>query len=86
MSWFDTIFADDNLPARAKTVYMYLRARAGKDGNCWPGIRTAARNLNLSESTVKRAIRKLEQHGYLCRRPRLRPNGGRTSNLYEIQK
>ena len=85
MSWFETVFADDNLPARAKTVYLYLRTRTGKREACWPGIRTIAGDLNLSESTVKRAIRELEQHGYLRREARFRPNGGRTSNRYTVQ-
>ena len=38
--------------------------------------------MNLSRSTVKRALADLEQHGYLAKLPRYRPNGSNTSNLY----
>ena len=37
-----------------------------------------------SRSTVKRALTDLEQHGYLAKLPRYRPNGSNTSNLYTL--
>ena len=40
--WFDTIWADD-LPSRAVTVYMYLRSRADREGQCVPTVRTVSR-------------------------------------------
>ena len=55
MSFFGEIYADPDLPHRARTVYMYLRDRAG-GGSCWPGIRTIARDLHLSPRTVQRAM------------------------------
>ena len=64
MSYFDTIYADTFLPHRAIPVYMYLKDRSGSTGSCWPGIKTIAKDLNLSRSTVKRALTDLEQHGY----------------------
>lgn len=82
MSYFSTIYADDLLPHRAKAVYMYLKDRSNKEGTCWPGIETIARELHLSRSTVKRAIADLSRRGYLTKEPRKRPNGGTTSNLY----
>lgn len=85
MSYFDTIYADHLLPHRARTVYMYLRDRGNGERKCWPSIRTIAEDLNLSRSTVKRALSELEQHGYLERQPRHRPNGSSTSNLYTVR-
>ena len=85
MSYFDTIYADERLPHRARAVYMYLKDRSDAEGKCWPGIRTIAADLHLSRSTVKRALKDLEQHGYLRRDPRYRDNGSRTSNLYIIK-
>ncbi len=38
----------------------------------------------LSRSTVKRAVKDLEKHGYLEKEPRYRDNGSLTSNLYRI--
>lgn len=85
MSYFSTIYADDRLPSRAKTVYMYLHDRADAEGKCWPGIKRIASDLNLSQSTVKRALADLERRGYLKKLPRYRPNGSSTSNLYSVQ-
>ena len=75
MSFFGEIYADPDLPHRARTVYMYLRDRAG-GGSCWPGIRTIARDLHLSPRTVQRALNDLEHAGYIRRE-----NGSRTSNM-----
>ena len=84
MSYFGTIYADTELPSRARAVYMYLRDRSDAEGKCWPGIKTIAKDLSLSRSTVKRALTDLEQHGYLAKLPRYRPNGSNTSNLYTL--
>ena len=85
MSYFGTIYADTELPSRARAVYMYLHDRSDAEGKCWPGIKTIARDMNLSRSTVKRALADLEQHGYLAKLPRYRPNGSNTSNLYTLK-
>ena len=83
MSFFGEIYADPDLPHRARTVYMYLRDRAGGE-SCWPGIKTIARDLRLSPRTVQRALNDLERAGYIERQQRYRANGSRTSNLYVI--
>ena len=85
MSQFNFIYAEEHLSHREKTVYIYLRDRADASGVCWPGIKTIARDMNLSRSTVKRALADLEQHGYLAKLPRYRPNGSNTSNLYTLK-
>ena len=48
MSFFDSIYADTLLPPRAVSVYMYLKDRSNRAGSCWPGIKTIARDMNLS--------------------------------------
>ena len=65
--------------------YMYLRDRSDAEGKCWPGIKTIASDMKLSRSTVKRALHDLEQHGYLQKDSRHRPNGSSTSNLYTVK-
>ena len=85
MSKFNFIYAEEHLSHREKAVYIYLRDRANVSGVCWPGIKTIARDMNLSRSTVKRALADLEQHGYLAKLPRYRPNGSNTSNLYTLK-
>ena len=83
MTNFRAIYSSE-LSHRARSVYMYLKDRAGRDGKCWPAIRTISRDLALSRSTVKRALDELCGAGLLTREPRRRDNGGRTSNLYRL--
>ena len=81
MAYFTSVY-NSELPHRAKSVYMYLHDRADRDGKCYPAIGTIARELNLSRSTVKRALTDLEIQGYLRKEQRWRENGGKSSNLY----
>ena len=85
MGYFETIYADTDIPHRARTVYMYLKDRSDRENKCWPGIKTIAADLKLSRSTVKRALADLEKGGYLQKAPRYRPNGSSTSNLYTVK-
>ncbi len=55
-----------------KTVYMYLRSMSVSKIECWPGIQSIAKDLGLSRSTVKRAVKDLEKHGYLEKETRYR--------------
>ncbi|MDL2253660.1 helix-turn-helix domain-containing protein, partial [Ruminococcaceae bacterium OttesenSCG-928-I18] len=76
---------DAELSHRAKVVYMYLRDRANADGQCYPSVRTIARELDLSRSTIKRALSDLVSAGYLSKESRYRENGSHSSNLYTLQ-
>lgn len=75
MGYFQEIYQAE-IPHRCVTVYMYLKDRTGRKGTCWPAIGTIARDLGLSRSTVKRALKDLEEKGYLKREIRHRENGG----------
>ncbi len=86
MSWFGDIYADGELSHRAKSVLIYLCDRADGQCKCWPGIKTIAADLNLSRSTVKRALADLEKAGYIEKKARHRENGSNTSNLYTVLK
>ena len=83
MSLFGNIYQED-LSLRSKLVYMYLKDRANKEGQCWPAIQTIGRDLGLSRSTVKRALKELEQGSFLVKQGRKRENHGDTSNLYHM--
>ena len=84
MSYFQKIYHSE-LNHRARAVYMYLADRADQDGKCWPAIKTIAAEMNLSRSTVKRALDDLYKAGLLTRETRWRENGGLTSNLYFVR-
>ena len=75
-----------DLPHRAIAVYIYLADRANKDGVCWPAIPTIARDLNLSESTTRRALHDLRKAGLVNTEQRFRENGGNSSLLYSVVK
>lgn len=65
MSYFGSIYADQELSHRAKTVYMYLKDRSNADDTCWPSVRRIAEDLKLSRRTVQRALADLERHGFV---------------------
>ena len=74
-----------DLPNRAIAVYLYLRGRANKEGFCWPAVPTMARELKMSESTIRRALRDLVREGFLIIEERQRESGGdSSSNNYRL--
>lgn len=73
------------MPHRAVTVYMYLSNRAGKKKECFPSVKTIAKDLRLSKSTVFRALNDLENAGLIEREERYRISGGRSSTLYRVK-
>ena len=72
------------LPNRAIAVYLYLRGRANREGVCWPAIPTIARELQMSERTIRRALRDLVQEGFLVVEKRKRSSGADSSNKYRV--
>lgn len=73
------------LPHRAIAVYIYLADRANKSGECWPAIPTVARELKLSQSTVRRALNDLRKAGILETEQRYREKGGKSSLLFRLK-
>ena len=85
MGRLDFLYRMD-IPHRAKSVYIYLADRANKDGECWPAIPTIARDLRLSQSTVRRALHDLRTAGLITSKQRYRDNGGKSSLLYVLKR
>lgn len=73
-----------NLPHRAVAVYIYLADRANKENICWPAIPTISRDLKLSESTTRRALKDLRKAGLIQTEQRYRENGGNSSLKYML--
>ncbi len=67
-------------------MYIYLFDRADKNGECWPAIPTIAKELKLSESTVRRASKDLKKAELITTEQRYREKGGKSSLLYKLQK
>ena len=74
-----------DLPHRAIAVYRYLFDRANWQGQCWPAIATVARDLHLSENTVRRALDDLRRAGLLTSQQRVRKDGGRSTLLFTLR-
>ena len=77
-------FYKSDVPHRAKLVYIYLYDRMDKERKAWPGLNTIARDLSLSRSTVKRAVKDLEKASLIRKEPHCRENGSATSNRYYL--
>lgn len=73
------------LPHRAVAVYIYLADRANKEGRCWPAVPTIAREIKLSEATVRRAIKDLRRAGLIETEQRYRTKGGKSSLLFQLK-
>ena len=84
MSKLDFLYRSD-LPHRAVLVYIYLFDRANQDGECWPAIPTIARDLKLSESTVRRALHDLRREDLVESEQRYREKGGKSSLLFKLR-
>lgn len=79
------VYQDTELSSKAVSVYLYLCDRANKkEKSCFPSQKTIARDLNVSLSTVKRAIQELLEREYIHKENRFRENGGKTSNKYFV--
>lgn len=84
MGRFDFLYKMD-LQHRAVAVYIYLADRANKDSECWPAIPTIARELKLSQSTVRRALQDLRKAELLETEQRYRAKGGKSSLLFRLK-
>ena len=83
MGYFSEIYQRE-LPHRAKAVYMYLKDRCDRKGQCYPSINTIAKELGLSRRTVERGISDLLRAGLIEKKQRWRENGGKSSLLYTL--
>lgn len=73
------------LTQRATLVAFYLINRADSEGTCFPGVKTIAKECNISSRTVQRALNDLEEADFLVRESRFHVQGGQRSNLYYLQ-
>ncbi len=84
MAYFRKIYTCEEVPHRAKMVYMYLCDRCDSQNKAWPRVKLIARDLSISDRTVRRAIQDLEKAGLIRKEYAYRPNGSCTSNRYYI--
>lgn len=73
------------ISANEKLVLLNICRRAGPDGGAFPSIKKIAQDCSLSERTVRYALGRLRDAGYLHRETRETANGASTSNLYAVE-
>ena len=77
-------FFELGLRPHTAMVYLYLLSSINKDTRqCWPSMKTIARKLNISKSTVEKAIVELEQKQLIIKSNRSR-DSRIISNLYTL--
>lgn len=60
------LITDNNITSNEFRVYVYLLSLYNEKEKCaYPAIETIAGNINISEATVKRSIKKLVELGYM---------------------
>lgn len=81
-----TLAYQSDLKSRALNVLLYLVDRSNKELTCFPSVKTIAKCLHISISTVKRALVELVEKGFVKKDPRFTEtkNGAQTSNLYTL--
>ena len=84
MSYFEKLYRNDERPHRAELVYIYLYDRRDVVGKAWPSVKRIAKDLSISEKTVRRAVQDLEKAGLIRKEYAYRPNGSHTSNRYYL--
>ena len=72
-----------NLTSKEKLVAHYFIYKSNKEGACYPAVNTIARHCGVSERTIQRATKKLQERGYLSISKRA-INGRQTSNSYKL--
>lgn len=72
------------LDRSAVAVYTALAAYASRPRRAYPGIRRIAKDLNCSQVTVQRALRRLEAAGAVRVERRVGEKGNRQSNIYHL--
>lgn len=82
MAYYRKLYDRDEPPSRAKLVYIYLYDRCDKERKAWPSVKTIAKELSISDKTVRRAIKDLEKAGLIRKEYAKRKNGSFTSNRY----
>ena len=73
-----------DLPRRAISVYICLSDRANQENICWPSSSTISKDLKLSESTTRRALKDLRRAGLIKTEQRYRENGGNSSLRFTL--
>ena len=66
----------------AKLAYVMLLSYAWQDGACFPGQETLARDMSVTDRSVRTYLKELQQHGLIT----IRQRGLNLTNLYVLHR
>gem|GEM_PF-1031749 len=85
--WFwdlNDVFESD-LSANAMLVRLYLARCANGDRQAWPSLNTISKSCKISKPTVIKALKELEEKGWIDKVIRKRPNQEYDTTIYFIK-
>ena len=75
------LLKDPKVSANAKVVYSMLLSYAWNNSYVFPGQERLAEDIGLSQPTIARAVKELEQHGWL----EIQRRGQGKTNIYVLK-
>jgi predicted transcriptional regulator len=86
ITWiYNTVIEMEDLKTIDKMVYIAICRFSNSKGTAYPGHETIAKIASCGTTSVKQAIKTLQEKGLLEVRHRFLEKGGKTSNLYIIK-
>lgn len=82
--YINEIIKNESLTSKAAAVLHNLALHSNKENECFPALKTIARECRLSVRTVQRALDELLSVGLITKKHNYRANGSQTSNIYRI--
>lgn len=83
--WDHNAVFESGLSANAMLVRLYLARCANGDRQAWPSLNTIARHCKISKPTVIKAVKELQEKGWLDKITRKRPNQEHETTIYVLQ-
>lgn len=85
-NWFYSynIIFEYPISEHAKIVYLYLCRCSDEEGQSFPSYKTIAEKCSISKRTAMRAVKELQEVGFLSSEKRADEKGVMSSNLYVI--
>jgi len=65
-------------------VCLYLKKFADSKNQCYPSVKKLSKLTKISIHKIKDTLAELEDKGIIARKNRIRPDGGKSSNLYTL--
>lgn len=78
------IIKSTSMSRKAAAVLHNLAMHSNKKDECFPALKTIAKEVKMSVRSVQRALDELLEAGLITKKHNYRANGSQTSNIYKI--